>query len=83
MKIYLEILNENNLLNLRLCKGIYKESEKIAIQSRTKINDNYLVILDKIIDLNGYVGLATHDQSLIKSIYQKIKQRREDKNFYR
>ena len=29
-------------LNLRICKGIYKESPEIAIQNRTAINDNYV-----------------------------------------
>ena len=73
-------LNENNLLNMRLCKGIYKESDKIAIQSRNKINDNYLKILDKVMDLNGYVGLATHDLSLIGQLYKKIEERNYPKD---
>lgn len=71
----IEKLDEKNLLNIRLCKGIYKESDKKAIQSRSKINDNYLTILDKVMDLKGYVGLATHDQSLMKSLYEKIKEK--------
>tara|TARA_S200000501_G_C20865966_1_gene761960 strand:- start:3449 stop:4351 length:903 start_codon:yes stop_codon:yes gene_type:complete len=68
-------LNENDLLNIRLCKGIYKESNKIAIQSRYKINENYLKIVDKIMDKNGFIGLATHDLNLIKNLYKKIKNR--------
>lgn len=68
----LDLLNKFNNLNLRLCKGIYKESEKIAIQSRNQINTNYLKIFEKIIHLKGFVGIATHDQALIEDIYKHI-----------
>jgi len=76
----IEKLNENKLLNIRLCKGIYKESDEIAIQSKNKINENYLKIVDRVMDQNGYIGLATHDLNLIESLYKKIENRNYPKD---
>ena len=58
--------------NFRLCKGIYKESDNIAIQNRNDINSNYLDLLKIAFDNNIYVGIATHDTLLIQSIYKLI-----------
>ena len=61
-------------LNFRLCKGIYKESEDIAIQDRKHINENYLRILRYAFTANNYVGIATHDIDLLKNIYSLIEE---------
>jgi proline dehydrogenase len=65
---------QNNHLNFRLCKGIYKESKDISIQDRKYINDNYLKILRYAFTVNNYVGIATHDIELIKDIYALIEE---------
>ena len=52
-------------LNLRICKGIYKESPEIAIQNRTAINDNYVEMAKTLLNGDSYACLATHDLSLI------------------
>ena len=59
-------------LNFRLCKGIYKESDDICINNRSKINDNYLKILRYGFENNIYVGIATHDIFLLDSIHLLI-----------
>jgi len=61
-------------LNFRLCKGIYKESEDIAIQGRANINNNFLKLLRYAFEHNIYVGIATHDLFLIKETYKLIKE---------
>ena len=65
---------QNNHLNFRLCKGIYKESKDISIQDRKYINDNYLKILRYAFTVNNYVGIATHDIDLLKDIYALIEE---------
>lgn len=65
---------QNNHLNFRLCKGIYKESKDISIQDRKYINDNYLKILRYAFTVNNYVGIATHDIDLLKDIYALIQE---------
>ena len=58
-------LLDSPLLNLRICKGIYKEASEIAIQKRTAINDNYVEMAKTLLNGSGYACLATHDISLI------------------
>ena len=59
-------------LNFRLCKGIYKESDDICINDRAKINLNYLKILRYAFEKDIYVGIATHDMTLLESIHALI-----------
>jgi len=61
-------------LNFRLCKGIYKESHQICINDRIKINENYIKILRYAFQNNIYVGIATHDIALLKSVHNLIKE---------
>ncbi len=56
------------LLNLRICKGIYKESPVIAIQDRVAINDNYVEMAKSLLNGSGYACLATHDIPLINRL---------------
>ncbi|MGA3243646.1 MAG: proline dehydrogenase family protein [Bacteroidota bacterium] len=51
--------------NFRLCKGIYNESPSIAYKGRQEIRDNYLKLLQIILEGGSYVGIATHDDFLI------------------
>ena len=64
---------KNETLNFRLCKGIYKEPENIAIQDRREINNNYLKILKYALSNNIYIGIATHDEYLLSQSYEIIK----------
>ena len=75
----LKKLNYKNI-NYRLCKGIYKESSSIAIDNRSKINDNYIQILKQGFELGHYIGIATHDINLLERTYNLIKQMKVDKN---
>ncbi len=59
--------------NYRLCKGIYIESPNIAYKDKQVIRDNYLKILETILKSGNYVGIATHDEHLIKGAYKLIK----------
>ena len=61
-------------LNFRLCKGIYREAPEIAIQERQAINSNFLDLARQALTDSAYVGLATHDQGLIDSLVELIKE---------
>lgn len=61
-------------LNLRLCKGIYREATEIAIQEREAINSNYLDLTRQALMGDAYVGLATHDQGLIDQLVALVKE---------
>jgi proline dehydrogenase len=62
-------------VNFRLCKGIYNESPSIAYKGRQEIRDNYLRLLQIILEGGSYVGIATHDDFLLDgavSMVQKL-----------
>ena len=59
---------DSSKLNLRICKGIYREPSNIAINSRKKINENYLLLVETILLGKGYVCIATHDLELINHL---------------
>jgi len=65
--------------NYRLCKGIYIEPEGIAFKGRQEIRDNYLKLLEKMLNDGNYVGIATHDKYLIDKAYYFIKEKGIDK----
>lgn len=51
--------------NIRLCKGIYIESESIAFKSPEQIRKNYLECLHLLLEHDTHIGIATHDDHLI------------------
>jgi proline dehydrogenase len=60
--------------NVRVCKGIYIEPETLVFKDREEIRRNYLKLLKMLLEANCYVGIATHDDFLIQSACQYIKE---------
>lgn len=60
-----ESLIRDGLTNFRLCKGIYIEPESIAYKERSEVNENYLRVLEYMLQQKAYVGIATHDTDLV------------------
>lgn len=58
--------------NYRLCKGIYIEPEEISYRGKQEIRDNYLRILREMLTNGNYVGIATHDEYLVKGALAMI-----------
>ncbi|MEA2600041.1 MAG: proline dehydrogenase [Acidobacteriota bacterium] len=50
--------------SVRICKGIYVESRKIAWKGYETVRANYLNALEKLLVRGVYVGIATHDEYL-------------------
>ncbi len=61
--------------NYRLCKGIYIEPEEIAFKKKQEVRDNFVNVLNYLLDNGNYVGVATHDDYLVKKAYELIKQK--------
>jgi proline dehydrogenase len=51
--------------SFRLCKGIYKEAESIALQGYEEVRNNYKKLLPIMMEAGCYVGIATHDDALL------------------
>ncbi len=68
-------LAEPGGLNIRICKGIYKEAPAIAYQDRQQVRDNYIALMCAVLDRGGYPALATHDEWLIDAALFEIERR--------
>lgn len=51
--------------NIRLCKGIYRESRSIAWKQYETVRANFIYTMEKLIEGDAYVGIATHDAHLV------------------
>jgi len=51
--------------NIRVCKGIYAEAPSIAYQDPDEIRDNYAALVEDLLGARCYVGIATHDPTLV------------------
>jgi proline dehydrogenase len=58
--------------NFRLCKGVYVEPESIAWHDMKDINRNYLQILERLLRSGIYVGIATHDEHIVREAQRLI-----------
>lgn len=72
----------DGLKNFRLCKGIYIEPESIAFTSRDEINSNFIHVLELMLKSKAYVGIATHDDEVIRAAYRIITDLRLQKSEY-
>jgi proline dehydrogenase len=61
--------------NVRICKGIYVEPSAIAYQEDETIRSNFLDALEALVDMGSYVGIATHDDWLIREALALVERR--------
>ncbi len=59
-------------VNLRLCKGIYIESERIAYKKYEEINQHFLDDIECMFQNKMYPAIATHDLPIIEGAYRLI-----------
>lgn len=69
-------------VNLRVCKGIYVESESIAFKKYEEINENFLADVDCMFQQNMYPAIATHDIPLVEGAYKLIEKYNVPKDKY-
>lgn len=51
--------------SVRLCKGIYDEPRAVAYKDFDTVRQNYILLLEELLEGGVYVGIATHDEYLI------------------
>ncbi|HUL37829.1 MAG TPA: proline dehydrogenase family protein [Thermodesulfobacteriota bacterium] len=68
--------------NIRLCKGAYVEPGSIALKGREEIRFNFLKLFKMLLDGKCYVGIATHDDFLVKGAYEYIQGMKLQKSDY-
>jgi proline dehydrogenase len=57
--------NGRGLINIRICKGIYREPPELAFKDKEEINRNYLIQLDYMLTNGIFAAIATHDRFLV------------------
>lgn len=68
--------------SIRLCKGIYIESETIAYKGYEEVRDNYKKLAKLALDGGAYIGFATHDDELINFALKELRDRHLEKDKY-
>jgi len=66
----------------RLCKGIYIEPKEIAYKGKQEVRDNFMKVLERMLDDGNYVGIATHDKWLVDEAYKMIDEKKISKDKY-
>jgi proline dehydrogenase len=62
--------------NVRLCKGIYVEPPELAFRDDEQVRASFVRALEQLLDLGCYVGIATHDEWLIRRALEQVAQRK-------
>jgi proline dehydrogenase len=82
IKSLLDIHSPQHPVNLRLCKGIYVEPEKIAYKKHDEINEHFLADLEFMLQQGMYPGIATHDKYLVDGACTLIEKYRTPRDHY-
>lgn len=69
-------------VNIRLCKGIYVEPEKIAFKKYQEVRKNFVESLDLIMQRGIYPAIATHDAWLVDRAYELIEKHGLERDQY-
>ena len=51
--------------SVRLCKGIYVEPRQVAWKGYDTVRQNFLAVLEKMLERGVYAAVATHDEFLV------------------
>ncbi|HTR32884.1 MAG TPA: proline dehydrogenase family protein [Gaiellaceae bacterium] len=70
------------LENLRLCKGIYVEPPYLAFRDPDEIRASFVRCLEAIVAQGAYVGIATHDEVLIREALRIVSEAGLDRDRY-
>lgn len=69
-------------VRVRLCKGAYKEPASAAYQEKREVDDNYVELMQLLLEHGNYPGIATHDEAMIRATREFAKQRSIDPSRY-
>lgn len=61
--------------NLRLVKGAYKESPKVAFPAKKDVDENFRKLLKMHLANGNYTAIATHDESVVNDMIAFIKEK--------
>ncbi|MEN3341879.1 MAG: proline dehydrogenase [Actinomycetota bacterium] len=68
--------------NVRLCKGIYVEPPSLAYTEYELVRASFVRCLDALLESSAYVGIATHDEWLIREALSRVGERALERGGY-
>ncbi len=80
--IFKDSLKELKGSSVRLCKGIYNESEEIAFKGKQEIRDNFTLLLEFLFKNDIYIGIATHDAHLVDAAKRLVEKNNKSFNYF-
>ena len=60
---------------VRLCKGAYKEPSDVAFPDKQDVDNNYLRLMTRLLEIGAYPAIASHDQKIIRHALRYVKER--------
>ena len=60
---------------VRLCKGAYKEPSDVAFPDKQDVDNNYLRLMTRLLEIGAYPAIASHDQKIIQHALRYVKER--------
>ena len=67
------LLEAGGELNVRLCKGIYREPPELAFVDADEVRQAYVACLDQLLVGGAQLGIATHDDALVEAARQRVR----------
>lgn len=81
----MQLMQANNI-NVRLCKGIYREAPMHLIDNahndRSAINIHFAHHAQQAFDAGNYLAIATHDENLVNQLSDLIQNSKVEPNKY-
>jgi len=60
---------------VRLCKGAYMEPSSVAFKKKQDTDDNFILLMKKLLSDTQYHAIATHDEKMIKATIDFAKEK--------
>lgn len=60
---------------VRLCKGAYLEPPTVAFPDKKDVDQNYIKLMERLLERGNYPGIATHDEAIIKHAREFVKRK--------
>jgi proline dehydrogenase len=68
--------------HVRLCIGIYRVPEPLAMQRKRDMKENLLRLVEKLLDRGHYVCVGTHDVQYVRKAWQLLKDKKVPQDRY-
>ena len=72
----------DEVADVRLCKGIYREAKSIAWIDGECVRRNFMRTLEILLNGKGHIGIATHDEVLVWDSLDMLRRKKTPKKRY-